>query len=167
MYLYRARIVCHWIIYSYMYAPMIRSFVYRELVSCIVHSFRVSCIRFVYRAFASCIVRLFRVSCVFRIVRVKRLFVFRSPRLRFPFVCVSFVLQIYTVQDLYLFFAWENIHLNVSYQFGMILVFSSRRGQWALPIIYCPCLNSRHILASTIYFDSNMFNSKTTVVHSE
>ena len=167
MYLYRARIVCHWIIYSYMYAPMIRSFVYRELVSCIVHSFRVSCIRFVYRAFASCIVRLFRVSCVFRIVRVKRLFVFRSPRLRFPFVCVSFVLQIYTVQDLYLFFAWENIHLNVSYQFGMILVFSSRRGQWALPIIYCPCLNSRYILASTIYFDSNMFNSKTTVVHSE
>ena len=46
-----------------MYAPMIRSFVYRALVSCNMHSFRV--------------------SCVFRIVRVKRLFVFRSFRLRF------------------------------------------------------------------------------------
>ena len=59
---YRTRIVCHWIIYGYKYAPMIRSFVYHALVSCMVRSFRVSCIRFVYRA----------------IVRVKRLFVFRS-----------------------------------------------------------------------------------------
>ena len=58
-------------------------------------SFRVSFARFVYRAFVrvrfpyssfasfrSCIVRSFRVSCVFRIVRVKRSFVFRSFRLR-------------------------------------------------------------------------------------
>ena len=36
----------------------------------------------------SCIVCSFRVSCVFRIARVKRSFVFRSLRLRFSFVCV-------------------------------------------------------------------------------
>ena len=46
-----------------MYAPMIRSFVYRALVSCIVRSFCVSCIRFVYRAFVSCIVRFSYRSC--------------------------------------------------------------------------------------------------------
>jgi hypothetical protein len=60
---------------------MIRSFVYRAFVSCIVRSF-VCAFRivrsFVCRAFALCIVRSFRVSCVFRIVRVKRSFVFCS-----------------------------------------------------------------------------------------
>ena len=43
---------------------------YHVFVSCIVRSFRVSCIRFVYRAFASCIVRSFRVSCVCFVYRV-------------------------------------------------------------------------------------------------
>ena len=69
----------------YGYAPMIRSFVYRAFVSCIVRSFRVSCVRsfafsvqFVrFISFVrSCIVRSLRVSCVFRIVRVTRSLVF-------------------------------------------------------------------------------------------
>jgi hypothetical protein len=33
---------------------------------------------------------------------------------------------------------------------GMILVFSSRTGPWAIPIMYCPCANSRQLMASTI-----------------
>jgi hypothetical protein len=54
LYFYRIRIVCHWIIYGYIYAPMIRSFVYRAFVSCIVcFSYR-SCEAFV------------RFVCVFR-----------------------------------------------------------------------------------------------------
>ena len=85
---------------AFVHASCVR-FVYRSLVSCIVRSF--VCVfrivrsfhfvrSFVYRAFVSCIVRLFRVSCVFRIVCVKRSFVFRSFRLRFLFVCVWCVL---------------------------------------------------------------------------
>ena len=74
---------------------MIRSFVYRASVSCIVRSFPVSCVRsfaFPVLFVRSRIVRSLRVSCVFRIVRVKRSFVFRSFRLRFSFVCVWCVL---------------------------------------------------------------------------
>jgi hypothetical protein len=33
---------------------------------------------------------------------------------------------------------------------GMILVFSSWTGPWAIPIMYCPCPNSRQLIASTI-----------------
>jgi len=57
-YFYIIRIVCHWIIYVYMYALMIRLFVYRVFVSCIVRfSFRsceafVSSFRLRFRLFA-------------------------------------------------------------------------------------------------------------------
>jgi hypothetical protein len=53
-------------------------FVYRSFASCIVRSF--VCVFRIVRSFhfvRSCIVRSFRVSCVFRIVRVQRSFVFR------------------------------------------------------------------------------------------
>ena len=68
-----------------MYAPMIRSFVCRALVSCIVHSFRVSCVRFVYRVFVLCIVRFSYRSCEASVRFSFASFAF-SVRLRF--VCI-------------------------------------------------------------------------------
>jgi hypothetical protein len=87
LYFYRTRIVCHWIIYGY--APMIRLFVYRSFVlyivhlrfpyssfvsfrSCILHSFRVSSIRFVYRAFFVgfvCVFRSFAFGAYCKLIR--------------------------------------------------------------------------------------------------
>jgi hypothetical protein len=87
LYFYRTRIVCHWIIYGY--APMIRSFVYRVFVSCIVRSFAyvfrivrsVHFVRsFVHRTFVSCIHFVHRVFFVSFVWSVRSFFV--------RFVCV-------------------------------------------------------------------------------
>ena len=68
-----------------MYAPMIRSFVYRAFVSCIVLSFRVSCVRFVYRVFVLCIVRFSHRLCE---AFVRFSFASFAFSVRLPFVCI-------------------------------------------------------------------------------
>ena len=74
---------------------------------------RVSCVRFVYRSFMSCIVRSFvcifriirsfhfvRVSCVFRIVRVKRSFVFRGLTRFVQHISRTYLISVTDFEDL-------------------------------------------------------------------
>jgi hypothetical protein len=128
LYLYRTRIVCYWIIYGYMYAPMIHSFVYRALVSCIVRSFRVSCIHFVYRAFVSCIVRSFRVLCVFCIVGVKRLFVCRTIHERMNHWSVHVTI----------YYPITNDPGSIEVQYSIVLLFEwlLRKSTWLTNLIF-------------------------------
>jgi hypothetical protein len=88
-------------------------FVYRSFASCIVRSFvcvfRIVCS---FHFVRSCIVRSFRVSCVFRIVRVKCSFVFRSFRLRSVSIRIAFKLPYFSSSKTLLLFGYSIYSTN-------------------------------------------------------